>query len=631
MVEIKESVKMFSFRSGMTSRSILAAVYATVVFTPALMYLELVTGQSGFNVSWFTLLLWVKLAELTGTRLKKQEALIVFLMSSIYFLPLFLVYRSWFRQSDIVRMMGFGSEIPDWFAPSPASGIFDLRTIFHPAWIVPISVYFVWWSLAWLLSFGLGYFAREVFVEIEELPFPMQQVNAAAVTTITEGESTSVQTLSVFSTIGFVYGFFLYALPFVIQSWTDQLYFILPIPWFDFNRELESVLPGASFGIATDLLPYVTGIVLPLRSALSLGIGSLAVWTIGNWLIVNYDLSPIPWWVEGMTIQLAAQKSIMNFWATIIIGFSLAAGLAPLLRHPRYLVTAFRHITKPFASRTGRKTDPVSFTKFILMIAVSIVGGIGLYVVLVPNFMQTNPWFVLFIVFMPFISTFVSGRMLGEAGTAIAPQANFQNVMYLSSGYPYADVWFTPSVATVSGHGALNWFKTAQLTETSSSSVFKSFWIVWPVAFVLGLFYVQILWSIAPIPSGRYPGAEIYWPIQATYDSLWIRGREVGLFPPEWILYSFLAGAALYLLQDLLHLPITFAALAVGAGTLIPIGLAIMIGGIVSQLAAKILGKEWWNKNKFIASAGITMGESIAITISVGISLIINSIWLQAY
>jgi hypothetical protein len=624
-------MKRISFESGLTTRSVLAVIYAVVVFTPAMMYLQLVTGQSGFSVAWFTLLLWVKLSELTGKKLTKHEALVVYLLSGIEFIPIFLVYRLWFRQSDIVKMAGFGSEIPDWYAPSPETGVFELRTFFHQAWIIPIIVYAMISFLGILLGFALAFFAREVLIEIENLPFPMQEVAAVAVSTISEGESTSIQYLSVFATFGFIYGFFLYALPFILQAWTGQIIYFLPIPWFDFNYFIEPIIPGASLGIATDLIPYATGLVLPLRAAFGLGIGSLAIYTIGNWLLVKYNLSPIPWWIPGMNIQLAAQRSILNFWSTIIIGLSLAAGLAPIIRHPSIIISAVKTLFKPYTISIERKTDPISPKIILIMLLISFGGGIALFASLVPNFLVSNPWFILFMIFTPIISTLAAGRMLGEAGTSILQSGNFQNVLYLSSGYPNVDVWFAPSIATYSGHGYLAWFKTAQLTKTSSLSIFKTFWIVWPISFLIGILYLQILWSIAPMPSGRYPGTEIYWPIDATFQALWIKGKEVGFFPPSWIGLSFILGTVLYFLQDILRLPISFASIAAGCGTLPPYGVSFLLGGFLSLFVQKLLGKEWWSKNKFIISAGLTMGESIAITLSVAISLIINSVWMHAF
>jgi len=621
-----------SFQSGFTSRSILASIYAIAVFTPAIMYLQLVTGQTGFSVAWFTLLLWSKLLEMSGNKLLRQEALIVFLLSGLEFIPLSLIYRAWYRQSEIAILFKLVYEIPDWYAPPPITRIIEFRTFLHSSWIPVLSLLAISSILNQILAFSLALIAREILIESENLPFPIQQANAVALVTVTEGEPFSTRILSVFATFGFIYGFFLYALPFVIQSWSGQLIYFLPIPWIDLNKQIEISMPGALFGLATDIIPYASGIIIPFKAAISLGIASLAVFFFGNWLVVKYNLSPTPWWTPGMNIQLASQQSILYFWATILIGFALSAGIGPILKHPKFFTSSLQHLINPTPQKSLRRTDPINFRIWILLpLIISLVGHLALSIILVPNFILSNLWFIPFMIFLPFISTLTAGRMLGEVGTATFPSGNFQNILYLASGYPRADIWFFPSPATTSGHGYLTWFKIAEITKTDAKSLIKAFWFVWPVSFILGIVYLQILWSLGPIPSARYPGVQIYWPIDATFQSLWIKGREVGMFPVSWVFFSFVVGLLIFFLIDLLHLPISFAALAAGSGTLPPYGIAYVLGAIVSLVIEKIIGKEFWRKNKLLIAAGLMMGESIAITISVAVSLIINSIWMQAY
>lgn len=92
---------------------------------------------------------------------------------------------------------------------------------------------------------------------------------------------------AIFGVIGFIYGMFLYGLPMIGSALGYPMQF-LPIPWFDANEFLERFLPGASFGIATELLLFAFGMVLPFNILVSMFIGSFGVFFILNWLLVKF-------------------------------------------------------------------------------------------------------------------------------------------------------------------------------------------------------------------------------------------------------------------------------------------------------------------------------------------------------
>jgi len=620
------------FRSGLTLKSVLAALYATVIFIPALIYLELVTGRSGFPVAWFMLLLWVELSALYGRPLTKQEAFLVYMLAGIEFLPLELTYRAWFRNAPIVTKFGLTEELPNWWVPPVGSPIFEQRTLFHPDWLIPIFLMVMWTFLSSIGNIALGFVARELYMEVEELPFPIEEVDAVAVVSLTGEERRPIRILSVFAIAGFLWGSLVYAMPFVLQAWTGQMVQLVPIPWIDMNQQVEGVFPGASFGLATDIIPYTTGLVIPFSVATSMMIGSLAIYFFGNWITVSQGIGP-RWWLPGMKIDLAAQQSILYFWAPITIGLTLAAGVGPLLRRPRSLIRAFSSLANPFARRGKRRSDPVPGKAVILTLILSLGGGTAVFMILAPDFVFANLWILPFMVGMPFVTTIIGGRIRGETGVKVKAKElqveELQKIMYLMSGYPKVDVWFAPNPMTKQGAGWLSTLKVAQLTETKASSAVKAYLLLLPFTVVIGLLYVQLLWRMAPIPSGRYPGAQIFWPIRATYDSLWIRGQQAGMFNVQWIFSSLAVGTGVYFALDFAHgfLPLSYIGIAAGVGQLPPIPMAIFIGGITSKVLARKFGERWRSLSRLVA-AGLAMGESIAITVSVALSLIVNSIWI---
>ncbi len=640
-VEGGEPPAWVRFESGFTYTSLIAVIYAIVVFIPALIYLTLMTGGvAGIPVAWFTLLLWVELGKLSGRRITKQEAFMILIITGAeMFIPLGMVYNAWYRASPIAKMFDIGRYVPEWVAPAEETGILELRTFLHPAWVLPLSVSLASVLIFGMLRFGLGLFAREAFIEVERLPFPLQQVSASALTVITGREKRPLEVLAVFSLVGFGYGFLLYAFPYVLQSYTGRYVQFIPIPWVDLNAHVEPSFPGACLGIATDLGPIVSGFVLPFSTVIGIFIGSFSIWFFGNWLSVRYNLvdidpikpGPQSWWVPGMSIQLAWQRSLLYFWATITIGALLAVGIAPILRRPRFFKDAFSSLLGVRRKGRGRHIEPIDLTRVTLpLMLVGLVGGMALFVALVPDFVLSNLWILILMIIIPFVTTIVGARTIGEAGVT-PPGAfinNIQNILYYVSGYQGVDVWFAPNMMNQQGYGYLSWFKIAELTETKSKSIIKMYWLLLPIAILVGYAYVQMFWAMAPIPSGRYPGATIYWDIQATMQSLWIKGRTVpGLFRTERIPYALIAGIGLYFLLDLLHCPVSYVALGAGISMITPVAVTMLVGAIMAKIIAQIQGKEWWNKHKLIVAAGLLVGEGLSVIIAVSVALIINSIW----
>ena len=174
---------------------------------------------------------------------------------------------------------------------------------------------------------------------------------------------------------------------------------------------------------------------------------------------------------------------------------------------------------------------------------------------------------------------------------------------------------------------ALNRIKTHE-NVGKRERIIKAYFALLPFTILMAFIYLELFWRMGPIPSARYPGAQLMWPISATYTCMWIKGLRLGMFDPMWIIYSLIVGTGIYLAIHVPGLPLSYAGIAAGIGVLPPFALAYLIGGIVSKAIEMRIGKERWAFYSRLAAGGLTMGESIAITISVAISLIINSMWV---
>jgi len=633
------------FKTGFTWVTFLALLYAIFVFVPSNIYLRLMTNQS-VAVAWFVTLIWVELSKIAGKPLTKQEALIILIMSGsiMFFTPMNLVMRDYFVNSDIFKLFGLADEVPTWWAPSLSSGVHLRRTFFDAAWIAPIGVQSLYWAMMTLFSLGLGLMAREFFIEVEDLPFPVQTYQAQGVMAVTAGEEEKhrVDLLFVFGLVGFIWGFLLYALPFVIEAYTGQRMTFIPIPYVDMTvgmQGIEQFLPGAMFGVATDISFIALAFVLPLSTLVCIIVGSFVVWFFGNWIIVSNWLDWFPnmdidlelpgvqsWWTPGMNLQLIYQRSYLYFWVVPLIGFMLAAGLAPVFYHYKMFGRAIRSMIRPVSKERKRLPETYPFTTRILpLIALGTVAPVVFFTVLAPDF----PLLVVVAMqaFFPLAITLVNCRMLGETGIAGAEIPT--NVIIYATGYSGVNAWFAnEGFSTPWGESWLGQFKMAQLTEVRASSVIKAFLITAPIAALVGYLYMQLFWSLGPIPSGMYPGASIFWPVSATNFAVWIKGTYVGLFNPTWLVIAFVVGVVVYAVTQVAALPISVIAIAAGAATIVPFAVTYAIGIVIVMIIRHFVGIEWWNRNKNICSVGLVMGESIAITIAISISLVIHSIWL---
>ncbi len=619
-------------KSGITRSSFIAILYAMFVFTPALIYLNLMTGLGGLSVAWFTMILWIEFGRLQGSKLTKQEAFLIFTLVGVAtFVPTQYVYRAYFVQSDIARFFGLAGEIPDWWAPPLEAGIFEIRTFFHPAWIIPLGIAIGAILLARLLQFILAFFAKAVFIEIENLPFPLQRMESEAILTLTGKDESASRTLFLFAIFGFFYGFLVYALPSITEVLSGVSLSIIPAPWVDMTRDMERLgLGGAIFGVATDLSPIATAFVLPASTILSIVLGSFAVYTIGNWLTVAYNLSPVSWWEPGMSAGMAWQRSTLYFWTSPIVGIVLAVGIVPFIRHPRVLVNALKSLVQPSGSSKERI---LTAKTFVILYIACIALGIAFFVQLAPNFFWSS--FILVIPMLagtPLILTLIQGRMRGYAG--VVPPRLSQNLVrsiYLLSGYAGTEIWFVPDLWTVTGQGILSQFKLAQLTKTSLRSFVKAYWIITPIAILVGFMYMELFWRVAPIPSGAYPGAAINWPVDATISSLWMKGLAHDLFRPTWLLGGFGAGFLVFLLSAFTPIPLSLAGLGIGVYLAPPFATTYLIGIIATLIFRKLFGVTWYRKNRRLVAAGMLMGEGLAIALGVAAILMVNAIWVRPF
>jgi len=612
-------------KSGLTLRSYLAIIYAIIVFQPAMAYLTLLVGapMAGM-VPWVTLLLVSELARMSGSPLSRQEAGTIFILSGISTYGIFLgaIYNLYLRYSPIVAAFGLTEEIPPWISPaSPEPWIH--RTFFHPSWMLPLAVYVTSFVTGAIADIAIGLFLRQMYIVTEKLPFPMQVPVAQAAIAFSEGEPKRIQILSLTAIISMLYGIVAYTIPYITKA-LKYKFQVIPIPWVDLNYWVHKVLPGASFGVATSITLIGSGFIIPFNILISGFLGSFIVFVIGNWFLVTHGITAFAHeWAPGMSIQLTWQRSLLNAWISPLIGAGIAAGLMPLIRHPRIFTETFKSLRPSSAEK-----PPFSIWWIVIPFAISALVYVTMIHILVPDF----PLWILIllnIVWIP-LMTMISTRSVGVLGFPINIPFIHQFV-YIASGYPKYDIWFAPVYSGgMVGEGWCINFKIADLCDIEPISLIKAWLAAYPISLLVGFIIVSHFWSLDPIPSATYPGVQIYWPIQITQQMTWIK-HPPGLFRPEWIAGSFIIFSILYLITDFLKLPISIIGLAAGMSIPIPTAVTALIGGLLGKLLSHAIGRDKWNQYKPVATAGLMLGSGLAAAIATFIVLIIKGIGRMPY
>ena len=623
--------------SGFTWRVVLAIIYGAIVLQPVAIWLGWAVGVDPFTIAMaceFTVLfLFSFLADYFGKPLSKQEAFILYSnvgTTVIETVAATLVFNFYVRNSPAARAFEIGGVpigelIPWWYAPplDPST-----RSLFLWEWLPVIAVWiFVFGILLKMIDLSLGYFSYRLYVVEEKLPFPGAKVWAEACITMSEElKNPEKMRILIFSALAAIFwNLITYGL------WLTTGVSVVPV-WNDLTGMVESVLPGASIGFVADLVLFYTGFIIPWHVCISIAIGGIATYVIGNYLAVQLGLFPS--WKPGSDANTIFVRSQLDFWISPMIGISMAAGIAPLIRRPSLFARA---LASSSSVRSSTSTSMWTDSRFLL--GVFLLGGFAAsaFAYYLCLLVEPTPLMMFFVIALitvgwTFLSTLITARAIGEA--AVAPIIPYvQQGVYYAVNYQGVAAWFTPVVSGNVFSSASGWpavFFACDLTNTSKWDYLKAYFVAFPLTFLMSFVYVQAFWSIAPIPSSVYPYIAAFWPIQATYTLMW-PARPQELLKMDVLVGSLVVGLAIALAADFLHIPFSLIGFATGMGRPIPITMTILAGGIFGKLMERKMGKEWWKNNLAVVAAGLGLGEGLVIAIASALALIGKSLWMLPF
>lgn len=631
---------------GLTWRAVAVVAMAALVFVPASTYLYLVAGVTLGAVGTYAMLtIFAYIMRMLGLELKRQEVFVTYigvaavagLASTSYFL---IIYRMYFVESPIARSyridgMPLYQAVPGWLTPPLGSSAYLARTFFHPDLAGPIAAWTASMVLTVLAELSLVILASHAFVEAQRLPFPFARVDVTIVEALSSGERfrEMVRYLMPGFYAGLIYGLILYLGPFLGFP-------IIPLPFIDFTRLVSAALPGAALGVATSLMAWVGGMVVPLGISSIALIASLATWVFGNHLVLtNPSLSAIfPEWAaeyyQGMDLVRVLQRSQVRIWLPVQIGAALGFAALVLVKYRRAFVSTSRALYSSLRGAGGGSAFPPLRLALALYLA-STLASVVIFHYLIPNFPLLIPLVMSLVVGT--MMGFVSASIVGESGaTFSSPPFLWHTIVYLTPApnltpqEAYSAFVYPPVIAgSMTGSGA-QMMKAALLTETKPSDVIK----VWVFSFTLGvfinLFSLDILWRVAPIPSSAYPSTVVSMPATAMIDALLVtKGLRIA---PDTILGSAVGAVALASLLEalarLLRVGVSSAGLLLGLFTPPTVAIPLFGGSALSWLVLRRRFKERWDQARYAIVAGTLMGEGLSATIAIIGLMLSKAAWL---
>ncbi len=620
---ILESNTEIQYKSGLTWRVGLAIVYSALIIQPAAIYLYFVTNQ------WFigavlntTIVLFAVLAKMADNPLTKQEVFLLINVTSTALgmeMIVAVVFNYYVKShpitnSTLINGVPLSTLIPDWFAPDYFGPV---TTLFNPVFILPLGLLILNALLGKATDISLGIVFNYLYTKVEVLPFPTAEVEAERAKSLTWEDKRKLQIFSVSAIISSLLGIILYAFPLVLGIT------IIPLPWFDFNPAIEGILPGASLGIATDIIAFSTGFILPMNVVVCILVASIFINIIMNPILVN--MGYLPRWEKGMTLLDTFNTSQLDFWLGWTVGFLISASLIPVARNPKIFVRTIKDLRK-LSQGKGDEVEGGT-PRLSILLGFFLLGTVGSVIVaslIIPDIgFQMLVIMLVLAVGWSFISSLAMAYAFGiTANLPLIPYV--KESAFVAAGAPLGnEVWFVPLVISQGGAGWVATFKTADLTYTRKSSLIKAHLIASFVAWGAGIFWVSALLSLAQVPSVIFPVP--FWPLEAGKIVTFVSNPTV-VINPIIMAITLIVSLLLYGIQWTTSLPISVISLAVGTTTAVPYAFTTFLGALFARVLKRRMVN--WDSDRAIIIAGLGAGLGIIISLATFISLISNTISL---
>jgi hypothetical protein len=524
-----------TFEEGFNSKTILGALFVSVIMVPGNIYLELMVGQSiGAAAQWVTIILFLELAKRSFTVLRKQELYLLYYVTSALVARETgtfegLLWHQYFVQSPAAKQFGIAHLIPYWWAPPPDSQALIERTFFHADWFWPISLMVLGMIMGRIQWFTASYVLFRLTSDYERLPFPFAPINAQGAMALAEESSGEYswrwRVFSIGAVIGVVWGAIYVAVPAISGAFMEQPIQLIPIPFVDFTQYTGYFLPATPMGFTLHLAPIFAGLLAPFWAVMGSFIGVM-VHTIASPILHSYGY--MPHWFMGMDTIMTHFVTGIDFWMSFGIGITVAITVIGF-----YQVWTGVRTSRLDNTEKGSFTPPPGRGDFriwicILLFCIASLYTIVLAKILFPDLVSFTLlafFFVFAFIYTPLIS-FVNARLDGLVGQNVNIPYIKEATIFLS-GFKGIEIWFVPFPLHNWGAEAER-FRQIELTGSKFTGILKAEVFMIPLILFTSFMYWSYIWKLAPIPSDAYPYVQLMWPLRALNTSVWYTGTMRG-------------------------------------------------------------------------------------------------------
>jgi hypothetical protein len=635
------------FEEGFTLKTAIGAIFIALFMLPGGMYLGLVAGQGvGEAAEWVTIVLFAEVARRSYAPLKRQEVYILFYIAASLTVvanverglaggPFSnLIWNAYFISSSAAEPIRH--QIPTWAVPRPDSPAVANRELWHPQWLIPIGLLLITDFCGRLSWMGMGYALFRLTSDVEKLPFPYAPVAASGATALSEAGTESWR-WGIFSTgtvIGLLFGFFYISVPVITGTLFGESFEIFPIPFADYTQNVTNFLPAAIIGLSFSLGNVLVGFVLPFEIVAGAMVASVLCMVVLNPIL--YKMHLLPNYKPGSDAFITKLSVDMDFWLSVGIGVNIAVAIIGIA----LVAKAFKEFRRANREKgfslspppPGRGDVPIYVAIGAWLFATTVL--VILCRILVPNF---PIWILLFFGYLwsPF-NSYISARMYGITGRGVA-FPYIKEASIVASGYQRVDAWYAP--IPFADHGSVaQRFREVELTGTKFTSILKAEAMMFPLVMVASFLFWSFFWNSNPLPSGQFPYAQRFWPVQAQMASVLQQinvpreGGGAGWFAqaikPLFIVGGTVGGLLLYGVLGILKVPVMFFyGFAGGIGLLpantVPQFLGAWFG---RRFLARRYGAENWARYAPVLLAGFSCGTGLMSLMSISIALIAKAV-----
>jgi hypothetical protein len=436
--------------------------------------------------------------------------------------------------------------------------------------------------------------------------------------------------------IGMVFGILYLGLPAISGAIVKQPLMIFPIPFIDWTARTGPYLPAVATGMCFDVGQFLLGMVMPFSAMLGSLFGMIVTMILNPLL---YHFGALPSWTLGDGTVSTLFKTRIDFYFSFSLGLALAIAIIGIWQVVRAMSQARRQ--RRAAGVVKRRT----LTEAMLRQRgdIRMIWVFAAYALTTASYILLSGWLlhwhrgalIAFTIigfgYAP-LMTYVRTRLEGMVGQTVhVPMV--MEAARIFSGFRGAEIWFVPTPPAEIETFAVS-YRQAELTGTSFRSIWKAQLFLMPIIIGGSIFFANFIWSMAPIPSPRFPFTEQMWEFNAMNNCIMYSSTMGGYsqfeqaFRPGLLLLGTGAGLALFAGFSWIGLPVLFIYGAVRGldqtwpHTVIP----QFLGALLGRYYFRRRFKEKWLQYVTVVFAGFSCGAGLITVLGIGFTFLKNAV-----